>query len=223
MRPVVVRDLSSGRLRSSFANCSRVGVLIPLSFASRGKLFVALACIAPHNRPPECCIRLQRRCVYRRSLSRFSSFTFSASTCGQPHWNHCLMRFHIHQPPGPRDRRMIWHAFIQRDPHERSNGQTINAMARHAVPRSNRSPSKPAPPSAAENKSPVGATSVGLKTPASRNPHRLSRHTHPRLLLVQNLIQSVVKRMTGPYRQRRSRSSITPPLAALSSFVVPSP
>ena len=93
------------------------------------KLFVALACIAPHNRP-QCCIRLQRRCVYADRCP-LQQLLFSQHL--QHPLEHCLMRFHIHQPPGPRDRRMIWHAFIQRDPHERSNGQTIAGPPRDSA------------------------------------------------------------------------------------------
>jgi hypothetical protein len=35
------------------------------------------------------------------------------------------MRFHIHQPPGSRNGRVVRHAFIQRDAHERSDRQAV--------------------------------------------------------------------------------------------------
>src|ERR1700722_7790673 len=186
-----------GRLRSNFANCSLVGVSIPLSFANRVR---NSSYFSPVSRRT-----IDRSAALASSVVEstpivvpFSSF-FSASTASTP-LEYRLMRLDIHQPSGPRDGRVIRHVFIQCDAYERSDRQAVAGAPRDPALRidpfevAHHQQSKIDPRS---HSWPTHFIRVELL------PNRF--HILVELLLIQDLIQPLVKRMAHSHRQHRGR------------------
>src|SRR5579863_3154057 len=127
------------------------------------------------------------------------------------------MRFHVHQAPGSRDGRMIRHAFVQRDPHERSNRQTVTGAPGDSALRID--PFEIAPPSAGENRSPVTNPVGPLRR--HRNPHKSSRRAHRTSSHPES--DSAVGKTDGLIPLAAPQSASTTAPAGPASFVVPSP
>src|SRR3954454_18236976 len=160
------------------------------------KLVVLFPCVTPHNRTQRC-IGFQCRRIHPDRMA-LQQIPFRQNL--QHPLEHRLVRLHVHQSSRSRDRRMVWNAFIQRDPHKRPDRQTVAGPPGDAALR-------------------IDALEVAdhqqTKIDARRQSgpsHRLGIEplAHPfdnfvEMPLIQKLIQLLVKRMARRYGQRLRR------------------